>query len=119
MTRTITCAILILALSSAVLIAANQAQTKDGPFVGVVTDTMCAGEHAMMGEAGKNQAKCAVDCVKANPKKNKYALLSGDKVYLLSDQQTPEQFAARKVKVTGKLYTKTNVIAVEKIEAAQ
>jgi hypothetical protein len=37
----------------------------------------------------------------------------------LSDQETPEKFAAQKVKVTGKLYPKTGVIAVEKIEPAK
>ena len=40
-------------------------------------------------------------------------------MYVLSDQQTPEKFAAKKVKVTGTLYEKTGVLKVDKIEAAQ
>jgi len=49
----------------------------------------------------------------------KYALYDGKEVYRLSDQQTPEKFAAKKVKVTGVLYEKTKIIKVERIEAAQ
>jgi hypothetical protein len=49
-------------------------------------------------------------------KRWKYALHDGKKMYVLSDQQTPEKFAAQKVKVTGTLYTKTNIIKVDKIE---
>ena len=55
-------------------------------------------------------------CVKAG---SKYALLVGGKVYTLSDQQAPEKFAAQKVKVTGTLDSKGEVIAVDKIEAAK
>ena len=47
---------------------------------------------------------------------SKYALLVGNNVYVLSDQQTPEKFAAQKVKVTGVLYEKTKILKVDKIE---
>jgi len=80
-------------------------------FTGVVTDTMCGADHKMMNVTP--YSKCVRDCVKAGAK---YALLVGNKVYTLSDQQTPEKFAGEKVKVTGTLNPKTNVIAVEKIE---
>ena len=50
--------------------------------------------------------------------KTKYALLVGKDVYVLSDQQSPEKFAAQKVTVTGTLFEKTKVIKVDKIEAA-
>jgi hypothetical protein len=80
-------------------------------FNGIVTDTMCGANHKMMNVTP--DAKCVRECVKAG---YKYALRVGDKVYTLSDQQTPEQFAGEKVKVTGKLNSKTNIIAVEKIE---
>ena len=51
----------------------------------------------------------------------KYALYDPQtkRMYLLSDQKTPEQFAAQRVKVTGILYPKTGVIKVEKIEPAK
>lgn len=91
-----------------------QGQTKDGPFVGVITETMCRGDHKSMGNTPP--AKCTVDCVRSNPERYRYALLSGKDLYVLSDQQGPEKFAAQKVKVTGVLHEKTAVIDVKKIE---
>lgn len=83
-------------------------------FTGVITDTMCGADHKAMGAT--NDAKCVRDCVKMD-KRYKYALYDGKNVYTLSDQATPEKFAAAKVKVTGTLSGKT--IQVEKIEAAK
>jgi hypothetical protein len=89
------------------------AETKT--YVGVITDTMCAADHAHM-NAGPDP-KCVRDCVKAG---YKYALLhEGRHVLKLSDQQTPEQYAGQKVRITGKLYEKTRILAVEKIEPAK
>ena len=45
-----------------------------------------------------------------------YALIDGTSVYKFSDQETPAQFAGRKVKVTGVLYTKTGILKVERID---
>lgn len=84
-------------------------------FVGVITDSMCGMNHEMM--KIKPEDKCVRECVKHGG--TKYVLWDGKQSYKLSDQQTPEQFAARKVRITGKLYTKTGIIAVEKIEAAK
>ena len=42
-----------------------------------------------------------------------YALNDGKNVYTLSDQQTPEKFAAQKVKVIGTLDVKTKTIQVD------
>jgi hypothetical protein len=85
-------------------------------FTGVITDTMCGLDHSHMG--AKDNAKCVRDCVKSGTK-YKYALHDGKKMYVLSDQQTPEQFAAQKVKVTGTLVEKTGIIKVEKIELSK
>ncbi len=71
-------------------------QTRQGPFVGVITETMCGADHAMM--KIKPESKCVVECVRSNPDQHKYALQSGSQQYVLSDQQTPEKFAAQKVK---------------------
>jgi hypothetical protein len=95
---------------AALLAAAGKPQT----FVGVITDTMCGVDHKSMGIAPDD--KCVRECVKHGAK---YALYDGKEVYPLSDQQTPEKFAAKKVKVTGVLYGKTKIIQVDKIEAAQ
>jgi hypothetical protein len=85
-------------------------------FTGVITDTMCGLDHSHMGAT--DNAKCVRDCVKIGSK-FKYALHDGKKMYVLSDQQTPEQFAARKVRVTGVLNEKTGIIKVEKIESVK
>jgi hypothetical protein len=94
-------------LLGAALVLSAASQT----FTGVVTDTMCGASHKAMNVTP--DSKCVRDCVKAGAK---FALLVGDKVYTLSDQQTPDKFAGEKVKVTGTLNSKTNIITVEKIE---
>lgn len=91
-------------------------QTKEGPFVGVITDTMCGLKHTM---GNTPPDKCTIECVKSDPNQYKYALAVGNKVYVLSDQQTPAKYAAKKVKVTGTLYEKTGIIDVKSIEPAQ
>ncbi len=94
-------------LAAALLLGAASKQT----FTGVITDTMCGADHKMMRISP--DSKCVRECVKAGAK---YALFDGKNVYTLSDQQTPEKFAAQKVRVTGTLNVKTNVIAVEIIQ---
>ncbi len=85
-------------------------------FTGVITDTMCGAKHTM---GISPDDKCVRECVKMDPKKWKYALLVGADVYTLSDQQTPEKFAAKKVRVTGSLDAKTKVLKADKIEAVR
>jgi hypothetical protein len=46
-------------------------------------------------------------------------LYDGRQVYTLSDQRTPERFAAQRVRVTGTLDAKTKTIQVESIRAAK
>jgi hypothetical protein len=104
-------AVLTLIVTSAVLSFADGLKT----YVGVITDTMCAGNHAAMKVTP--DAKCVKDCVR-DGKAFQYALLDGSKVYKLSDQETPSHFAGRKVKVTGVLYTKTSILKVERIDAS-
>ena len=96
-------------LIGAALVAGAANQT----FTGVITDTMCGKDHAMMKVTP--DAKCVRECAKQG--NNKYALLDGKNVYILSDQKTPEQFAGRKVKVTGTLYEKTRILKVDSIAA--
>ena len=102
--------VVMLILSTAGLSFAEGSKT----YVGVITDTMCAGDHAAMKVSP--DAKCVKNCVR-DGQTFKYALLDGTKVYKLSDQETPAQFAGRRVKVTGVLYAKTNILKVERIDA--
>ncbi len=106
MTKTLT----LLTATAALSFGAANKQT----FTGVITDDMCGANHAAMKVAPEE--KCVRECVKHG---SKYALLVGDKVYKLSNQKAPEPFAAKKVKVTGTLHEKTNIIAVDSIEAAR
>lgn len=93
-----------------VLGAANQSET----FTGVITDTMCGADHRAMKITP--ESKCVRDCIRTG---QKYALYDGKNVYTLSDQQTPEKFAAQKVRVRGVLYKKTKILKVESIEAVE
>jgi hypothetical protein len=99
-----------LLLGAILLLGAAGKQT----FTGVITDTMCGADHKMM--KVNPDAKCVRECVKSG---YKYALYDGRNVYTLSDQQTPEKYAAQKVKVVGTLYPKTNIIAVESIQPVE
>ena len=83
-------------------------------FTGVITDTMCGKDHAMMKVSP--DSKCVMECVKGD-KNTRYALFDGKNVYVLSDQRTPEQFAGKTVIVTGTLYEKTKILKVDSIAA--
>lgn len=102
-------------LYSLTLSAALCAQGPVKTYTGVITDTMCGKDHKHMGAV--DEAKCVRDCVKSG--RYKYALLTGDAIYILSDQQTPESFAAQRVRAKGVLYDKTRILKVNSIEAAK
>lgn len=81
-------------------------------FVGSIGDSMCGAKHMMPGESDKD---CTLGCVKQGAK---FILIDpSGKIYQLSDQKKPEQFAGAKVKVTGTLSGDT--IAVTSIVAAK
>lgn len=83
-------------------------------YTGTITDSMCVKDHKSMNMGA--DPDCVRACVKSHGVK--YVLFDGKNVYKLSDQQSPEKFAAQRVKITGKLFEKTGIIQVEKIEAA-
>jgi hypothetical protein len=99
------------------LIAALPAGQTTQTFTGVIADDVCAREgHAGM-RMGPTDAECTNLCVMLHDAK--FVLVDGKDVYELSDQQTPGTFAAQKVRVTGKLDSKTRIIQVESIAAAE
>ena len=99
-----------LALAAA-LSAAQDRQT----FTGIITDEMCPlGTHDRM-RMGPTDAECTKACVASHG--SAYVLFDGKSAYVLSDQKTPEQYAAQKVRVTGTLDPKTKTIRVESIAA--
>jgi len=105
----------MLALAAASLSAAQAAKSQT--FVGTITDNMCAkADHSQM-QMGPTDADCVKACVSAHGAT--YVLYDGTNVYELSDQKTPEKFAAQRVRVVGTLDPKTKKIAVMSIAAAK
>jgi len=91
----------LVALVASYAIAAPQTLT------GIVTDNMCGKKHTMM--PGKPDSECIRACVKAG---SKYALLVGDKVYVLKgDAKQLDSFAGKKIKVSGEMSGTTITLA--------
>lgn len=96
----------------------------DTTYVGEITDSQCAmnvhstdRSHAVMlkmGNAGKTSADCTRYCV--IQKGGRYMLETKTDVYKLDDQQLAAKSAGLKVKITGVLNTKTNVIQLHSVE---
>ena len=96
-------------------VAALAAPPAKQTFTGVITDSMCAnGDHSRM-KMGSNDAECTIACVQAHGAQ--YVLYDGKRSYTLSDQQTPEKFAGKKVTVTGTLDAETKTIKLDSIAA--
>jgi hypothetical protein len=86
-------------------------------FTGIISDHFCAnGSHAQM-RMGPTDAECVRACIISHDAM--YVLFDGKNAYTLSDQQTPEKFAAQKVSVVGTLDAKTKTIHVTSITAAK
>ena len=100
---------LVLLLATGIALASPKGEGKT--FVGNISDSMCGVKHMMPG----GDKACTLECVKGG---SKYVLAdpASGKVYELSDQKKPEEFAGQKVKVTGTL--KGKLITVTSIEAA-
>jgi hypothetical protein len=84
-------------------------------FTGTVGDAMCGAKHVMPGDA----VACARECI---AKGSKYALVAGDKVYVLDSSDktvlaTLEKRSGQKVTVTGT--AKDNTITVTSVKVAQ
>jgi hypothetical protein len=102
---------------SLLIIAALAAAQGKQRFTGTITDSMCAeADHSRM-RMGPTDAECTIACVSAHDAM--YVLYDGKEVYTLSDQQTPEKFAGKKVTVTGTLDARTRTIQVDSITAAK
>jgi Protein of unknown function (DUF5818) len=105
--------VLLSLLAAATLSAAQAKQT----FTGIITDSDCPkADHSAM-QMGPTNAVCVTACVKEQGAS--YVLYDGKTVYNLTDQKTPEKFAAQKVTVTGALDSATKTIHVDSIAAAK
>jgi len=99
------------------IIAALVAAPAKQKFTGVVTDSMCSSADHKGMRMGPTDAECTIACVRAHGAL--YVLYDGKEVYALSDQQTPEKLAGKKVTVTGSLNAKTKTIQVASMVAAK
>ena len=110
---------MIVLLASLSAIASLSAGQSSQTFTGIISDEMCGLKgHAQM-RMGPTDAECAKACVVAHGARYVLALADGKDVYILSDQKTPEKFAAQKVAVVGTLDAATKTITVESINAAK
>ncbi len=93
--------------------AAPEGKKGGGTFTGEIGDKLCGFKHMMPGGA----KECTLECV--DKMKSKFVLVdkTHKKVYELSDQTKPREFAGQNVKVTGTL--KGAVIEVASVEAAK
>ena len=99
------------------VVAALAASPAKQTFTGIITDDNCPkADHSQM-RMGPTDAECAMACIDAHGAM--YGLYDGKNFYTLSDQKTPQQFAGRKVNVTGTLDIKTRTIQVNSIAAAK
>jgi hypothetical protein len=105
----------VFALAALLLAALATAQEKR-TFTGIVTDDQCARANHSQMQMGPTDADCVLACIRSHGAE--YVLYDGEHAYTLSDQKTPEKFAAKKVTVTGTLDEKTHKIQVDSIVAA-
>ena len=87
---------LTILLAAGLGVAAPKTAATGKTFVGSISDKMCGAKHTMGGSA----KDCTLECVKAG---SKFVLVDEKgKVYDLSDQDKPKDFAGAKVKVQGR-----------------
>lgn len=102
-----------------ILLTGLAALGADQTVTGVITDSMCKTNHAMMQKGAKKMSDhdCTVACVKSG---QKYVLTSGDKTYEIANQDFAglEKNAGATVKATGSVSPDGKSITVTKLNAA-
>lgn len=111
-------------LAGIALTAAAGPGASEKVFSGEIADSQCAlnvhslsqSHKEMMGMKPeiKTDAECVRFCVKERG--GRYMLQTKTKVYKLDAQVLAEEWAGQKVKLAGTLDSKSNIIAVEKME---
>lgn len=117
-------AFLVAVLAGIALTAAAGPGASEKVFSGEIADSQCAlnvhslsqSHKEMMGMKPeiKTDAECVRFCVKERG--GRYMLQTKTKVYKLDAQVLAEEWAGQKVKLAGTLDSKSNIIAVEKME---
>ena len=112
-------------LTGVLAMASPVARGQEKTFRGEIADSQCAlnvhslnqshKEMIAMTSSIRTDAECARYCVKERG--GRFVLQSKDKVYKLDRQDLADQFVALRVKVVGTLDSKTDAIAVRRMEA--
>lgn len=95
--------VLSVVLCSGMLFAQDKTKAKDAParpvtVSGVVSDAICGAKHMMK---DKSAAECTRECVK---KGSAFALVSGDKLYILQGHEAElDKYAGQRVTISGTL----------------
>lgn len=98
-------------LTTAGRLSAQESQT----FVGTITDEMCNDTNHGAMRMGSTDEDCAKACVDAHGAT--WVLYDGKNTFGLSDQKAAGGFAAKRVRVTGTLDSKTRKITVTTMRA--
>src|ERR1051326_4541481 len=90
-------------------------------YDGVISDGQCASKGSPPEVMKKASVNSAANCVKGCARRHGYVLYkpTSRKIYRLSDQERPAEFANEKVKVKGRLDKATDTIYVSSIERAR
>ena len=105
-------------LLAAALVLAGAAPAVAETFVGWITDAECGPYHAPMiarGGMGRDDRECTLQCV-AKGAPYGFIDVATTKFYQLDDQDAPAEFAARRVRIDGRVEGDT--IFVESIAPA-
>jgi len=109
-----------LLIVSAITVGLFTAFAADQTVTGVITDSMCKSNHAMMqkGPTKMSDHDCTVACVKMMGQK--YALSAGDKAYQIENQNFAEleKDAGMSVKATGQISADGKSITLTKLSPA-
>ncbi len=105
-------------LAAAALVASLAGSARAETFVGWITDAECGPFHAPMiakGGMGRDDRECTLKCV-AKGAPYGFVDVSSTRFYQLDDQDAPAPYAARRVRIEGRVEGDT--IFVESIAAA-
>ncbi len=106
-------------LLAAVLALVGASPARGETFVGWITDAECGPYHAPMiakGGMGRDDRECTLKCV-AKGAPYGFVDVTSTKFYQLDDQDSPAEYAARRVRIEGRVEGDT--IFVESIAPAE
>ena len=124
MTKTRTFLISAALLAALIFMGQATSGAAETTFEGEIADSQCAmgvqslnrshKEMIEMGHAGSTAKDCTRYCV--HSRGGRYVLLTKHDVFKLDNQEMAEKYAGQKVKLTGTLDSKTNIIQIKTME---